>query len=75
MLEGLHRDRGGRSHDRTADRVRGRHSGLIWWAITLIPLPSPGGLVAHVVLSIAMVVALLGYVLPMIHMPSTIQRL
>jgi hypothetical protein len=47
--------------------------GLIWWAVTLIPLPSPGGLLAHIALSIAMVVALLGYVLPMIHMPGAIQ--
>jgi hypothetical protein len=48
--------------------------GLIWWAIILIPLPSPGGLLAHIALSIAMVVALLGYVLPMVHMPRAIQR-
>jgi hypothetical protein len=48
--------------------------GLFWWAITLIPLPSPGGLLAHIALSIAMVVALLGYVLPMVHMPPRATR-
>jgi hypothetical protein len=51
-----------------------RAFGLIWSAICLIPLPSPCGFMAHITLSIAMVVVLLGYVLPMIHMPSTIQR-
>jgi hypothetical protein len=43
--------------------------GLIWWAITLIPLPSPGGLVAHVTLTAIMVLVLVGYVLPIVHMP------
>jgi hypothetical protein len=48
--------------------------GLFWWAITLIPLASPYGFVAHVMLCIAMVVVLLGYVLPMIHMPRVTDR-
>jgi hypothetical protein len=43
--------------------------GLIWSAICLLALPRPFGLIAHIVLSIAMVVVLLGYVLPMVHMP------
>ena len=42
---------------------------LIWCAICLMRLPSPGGLVAHVILCIAMVMVLVGYVLPIVHMP------
>jgi hypothetical protein len=48
--------------------------GLFWWAITLIPLTSPYGFVAHIALSIAMVVVLLGYVLPMIHISRVDDR-
>ena len=44
--------------------------GLIWWAITLIPLPTPCGVVAHVTLAAIMVLVLVGYVLPMVHMPT-----
>ena len=45
--------------------------GLIWSAICLLALPRPFGLIAHIVLSIAMVVVLLGWILPMVHMPHS----
>jgi hypothetical protein len=48
--------------------------GLIWSAICLIALPRPFGLIAHIVLSIAMVVVLLGYILPMVPMPHATPR-
>jgi hypothetical protein len=39
--------------------------GLVWYALTLIPLPPPFLQVAQVVLIIAMILVLVAYLLPM----------
>jgi hypothetical protein len=48
--------------------------GLFWWTITLIPLRRRSASWRNIALSIALVVVLLGYVLPMIYMPRVDDR-
>lgn len=43
--------------------------GLVWYALTLIPLPPPFLQVAQVVLIIAMILVLVAYLLPLAHLP------
>ena len=43
--------------------------GLIWWIITLIPLPAPFGQVARVVVAVLFLLIVLYELLPLINHP------
>ena len=48
-------------------------AGILWYIITLLPLPHPFGLIAQLVLLIIFVLVLLSYLLPYAHGPVTLR--
>lgn len=44
--------------------------GVIWYAITLIPLPPPFLTIAQLILAVVLLLVLLGYLLPIAHWPA-----
>lgn len=45
--------------------------GIIWYVITLIPLPPPFLTIAQLVLAVILLLVLLGYLLPLTHWGPT----
>lgn len=42
--------------------------GVIWYALTLVPLPEPFARIAQLVLLVILLLVLLAYLLPLTHM-------
>jgi len=43
---------------------------IIWYAITLIPLPPPFGQIAQVIVLLVLVLVLISYLLPLMRHPA-----
>ena len=44
-------------------------AGVVWYIITLLPLPHPFGLIAQLIILLIFVLVLLGWLLPMTGFP------
>lgn len=43
--------------------------GVLWYCVTLIPLPPPFLTIAQLILALVLLLVLLGYLLPLVHYP------
>ena len=48
--------------------------GILWYAISLIPLPPPFHVIAQLVLAVILILILLAYLLPLLHYPPAVLR-
>lgn len=44
--------------------------GVVWWVLTLIPLPPPFLTVAQVVIALIFLLLIISYLLPLAHEPA-----
>ena len=47
--------------------------GILWYAIGLIPLPPPFHVIAQLVLAVILILILLAYLLPLLHVPPVLR--
>lgn len=47
--------------------------GVLFYCIQLIPLPHPFALIAQLILGVILILVLLSYLLPMLHMPPMVR--
>jgi len=45
-------------------------AGVVFWIISLIPIPEPWGRIAQVIVGVIFLIVLLTYLLPLAHSPT-----
>ena len=48
-------------------------AGIIWYAISLLPLPPPFGTIAQLILVVVLLLVLLAYLLPLLRLPPVLR--